>query len=253
MRFNFAAAGSVLFLTWMNTVSADEITNPVESVGTVQSFAPTETTESAGCGISQEGCNSCGAAAGSSVCNGGSICGGGCNTCAPPACGVCGTARCWDCSHEEGIDIDSLTVAAQSKALYEASRARIIVICPEGTGVFLMDQKMTTLGEKRSFLVDVNDRDKVYKYEVKADVVRGGKKYFKKHKIDNLRAGMILVVTVDAPPAEEGVPAVLGIEAKPDAPGGKPEDKDEHDGTGEKDEAALDFQNGTALAFRAIH
>jgi len=253
MRFTFAAAGSVLFLSCMNTVSADEITNPVESVGTIQSFGPTDTIESAGCGVSHEGCNSCGGAAGCSVCNGGSICEGGCNTCAPPACGVCGTARCWDCSNEEGIDIDSLTVAAQSKALYEASKARIIVICPEGTGVFLMDQKMTTLGEKRSFLVDVNDRDKVYKYEVKVDVVRGGKKYFKKHKIDNLRAGMILTVTVDAPPAEEGVPAVLGIDAKPDAPGGKPLDKKENDGTDEKDEAALDLAIGTALEIPAIH
>ena len=120
MRLTFAAAGSLLFLSCMNTLTADENSNPVESAGTIQSFGPIETTESAAYGVSQEGCNSCGGVPGCSVCNGGSACGGACNTCAPPACGVCGTARCWDCSHEEGIDIDSLTVAAQSKALYEA-------------------------------------------------------------------------------------------------------------------------------------
>lgn len=244
---NSAAASCVLFLSLANTVTADEIIYPAEpeSIGVVESYesgdpyVSPETIGSPGCGGVQEGCNACGASGGCSVCNGGGVCGGGCNTCAPPACGVCGTAQCWDCSHEEGIDIDSLTVAAQSKALYEASRARIVVICPEATGVSLMDQKMTTLGEKRSFLVDVNDRDKVYKYEIKVDVVRGGKKYFKKHKMDNLRAGMILTVVVDAPPYEEGAPVVLALDAKADAPGGKPPEEkkeDENDDDEQKDD-----------------
>lgn len=255
MRLPIAAAGCVVFIGFTNIVSADEIPPMPESVGTLESYEPGPTYEviqtnpSCGCGVTHEGCSACGGSAGCSLCNGGMECGGGCNVCGPPACGVCGTAQCWDCSHEEGIDIDSLTVAAQSRALYEASKARIVVICPEATGVSLMNQKMTTLGEKRSYTVDVNDRDRVYKYEIKVDVVRGGKKYFKKHKIDNLRAGMILTVAVDAPPYEEGAPVTLAVEVKADAPGGKPPE-DAQEGAGDTqdklapavaDESALDF------------
>ncbi|MCA9012642.1 MAG: hypothetical protein KDB01_22980 [Planctomycetaceae bacterium] len=259
---NAAAASCVLFLSLANTVTADEIIYPgePESIGVIDSYEPgnlypsPETIGSPGCGVVQEGCNACGAGSGCSICNGGGAVCGGCNTCAPPACGVCGTAQCWDCSHEEGIDIDSLTVAAQSKALYEASRARIIVICPEATGVSLMDQKMTTLGELRSFLVDVNDRDKVYKYEIKVDVVRGGKKYFKKHKMDNLRAGMILTVVVEAPPYEEGAPVVLALDVKPDAPGGKPpeEKKDEDGGDDEKKDGEDDKSAPTVASQKGL-
>jgi hypothetical protein len=231
MRLPMTATGCVLFLSFASIVSADEIqlSPEPESIGVIESYetgevyGSSEIIQSPAYGVFPEGCS----AGGCSICNGSGVCGGGCDVCGPPACGVCGTAQCWDCSHEEGIDIESLTVAAQSKALYEASRARIVVICPEATGVSLMDQKMSTLGEKRSFTVDVNDRDKVYKYEVKVDVVRGGKKYFKKHKIDDLRAGMILTIAVNAPPFEEGAPVVLTVEATPDAPGGKPADDKE--------------------------
>jgi hypothetical protein len=156
-----------------------------------------------------------------------SFCTPDCNVCPLPECGVCGQNQCWDCSGEEGIDVDSLTDAAQSKKLYEASMARIVFKVPEDAGVFLLDQRMSTLGEERSFLVSVNDQSKVYKYEVKVDVVRGGKKYFKKLKIADLRAGMILDVAVEAPPVADGEPGQIKIEPKARVKGGKPaEEKD---------------------------
>ena len=86
---------------------------------------------------------------------------------------------------------------------------------------------MSTPGAKRSFVVSVSDQSKDFKYEVKVDVVRNGKKYFKKLKIKDLRAGMILAVTVDAPPVEEGEPAQINLEAVPLAVGGKPADSAE--------------------------
>lgn len=152
------------------------------------------------------------------------MCLSGCMGCEVPLpeCGVCGTACCWDCSGEEGIDVDSLTPEAQSKKLYEASLARIKFEVPEDAGVFLMDQRMSALGEKRSFVVPVEKQDTLYKYEVKVDVVRGGKKYFKKHKFNDLQAGMILVVKVEAPPVPDGEPAQIALEPKPEHPGGKP-------------------------------
>ena len=160
-----------------------------------------------------------------------SICTSGCNSCNEcevglPACGVCGTAQCWDCSGDEGVDIDSLTPAAQSKVLYEASLARIKFELPEDAGVSLLDQKMSTLGAKRTFVVPVENQDRIYKYEVKVDVVRGGKKYFKKFKIQDLRAGMILVVKIDAPPVADGEPAQIAVEYAPEAVGGKPPEVD---------------------------
>jgi uncharacterized protein (TIGR03000 family) len=169
------------------------------------------------CGNSGVGCSQCGELP---ACN---FCASGCPTCAPLAGGICGTNQCWDCSHEEGIDVESLTPEAQSKKLYEASMARIVVILPEDAGVSLLDQKMTTLGVKRSFVVAVNDRSKDYKYEVKVDVVRNGKKYFRKLKIEDLRAGMILVVIVAAPPIPEGEPAVIEFGKELLAVGGNPD------------------------------
>jgi hypothetical protein len=257
MRLPIAAAGCVVFISFANTVSADEIQPLPEPVGTIESYETSETyevigtTPSIGCGVAGAGCIACGDA-GCSICDGGSVCGGGCNACGPPACGVCGTAQCWDCSHEEGIDIDSLTVEAQSRALYEASKARIVVICPEATGVTLMNQKMSTPGEKRSFTVDVNDRDRVYKYEVKVDVVRGGKKYFKKYKMDDLRAGMILTVAVDAPPYEEGTPVTLAVEVTADAPGGKPPEDTQEEVGYKQDKLAPAVANENVLNFQVI-
>ncbi len=88
----------------------------------------------------------------------------------------------------------------------------------------LLGQRMSTLGEKRSFVVPIPDQARVYKYEIRVDVVRGGKKYFKKLKIDEFRAGTILAVKVAAPPVPEGEPAQIVIEAAPEAAGGKPAD-----------------------------
>jgi len=173
------------------------------------------------------------------VCGGasmGSACSSGCQTCAPPACNVCGTAPCWDCSNEEGIDLESLTPEAQSKKLYEASLARIKFVGPEDAGVSLQGQKMTTLGAKRSFVVSVDDQSKVYKYEIKIDVVRNGKKYFKKHKIEKLRAGMILVLNVEAPDVAEDMPAVIVIAPVPEAEGGEPKDSNTPVDEGGEDE-----------------
>jgi uncharacterized protein (TIGR03000 family) len=198
----------------------------------------------ASCAVPADVCGTCGEV--SACCSGISGCGGcmngmcfgGCMGCeVPPACGICGTACCWDCSHEEGIDVDSLTPAAQSKKLYEASLARIKFEVPEDAGVFLLDQRMSALGEKRVFVVPVESKDTKYKYEVKVDVVRGGKKYFKKHKITDLQAGMILVVKVAAPPVPDGEPAQIVLEAAPEHPGGKPADDGEGDDAGMNDDA----------------
>jgi hypothetical protein len=144
-----------------------------------------------------------------------------------PECGVCGSNPCWDCSLDEGIDVESLTPEAQSKKLYEASMARIMFLLPEDAGVSLLDQKMGTPGPKRSFVVSVNDQSKDYKYEIKVDVVRNGKKYFRKLKIQDLRAGMILFVGVEAPPVPEGEPAQITLAPEVVAAGGKPKDVEE--------------------------
>ena len=176
------------------------------------------------CTVDVSACGGCGAGGGCNACS-------GCNACEAelPACGVCGTAQCWDCSGEEGIDVDSLTPAAQSKKLYEASLARIKFELPEDAGVSLLDQKMTTLGAKRAFVVSVQSQDKDYKYEIKVDVVRGGKKYFKKIKIKDLRAGMILLVKVESPPVPDGEPGEIIVEAAPEHVGGKPPAEDDED------------------------
>ena len=176
----------------------------------------------------QDSCSACGELPSCSICTSGCDgCNGfsGCEA-GLPACGVCGTAQCWDCSGEEGIDVDSLTPAAQSKKLYLASLARIIFVLPDDAGVSLLEQKMSTLGVKRSFVVPVESQDKDYKYEIKVDVVRGGKKYFKKIKIADLRAGMILVVVVEAPPVPDGEPGQIIIKPALEAPGGKPPEEE---------------------------
>jgi uncharacterized protein (TIGR03000 family) len=201
------------------------------------------------CAVPSGLCSTCGELPLGIACSSG--CGGcmscmsmaGCMSCEVPLpeCGICGTARCWDCSHEEGIDVDSLTPAAQSKKLYEASLARIKFVVPEDAGVFLSDQRMSALGVERSFVVPCENVDTLYKYELKVDVVRGGKKYFKKHKLDNLQAGMILLVTVEAPPVEDGKPADIKLVAVPEAEGGKPADAE-----GSGDDAGADPMSADA-------
>lgn len=191
-----------------------------------------------------EECSACGEFPASCICS------SDCNPCPLPECGVCGQNQCWDCSGEEGIDVDSLTPEAQSKKLYEASMARIVVMVPEDAGVFLLDQRMSTLGTKRSFLVSVNDQSKDYKYEVKVDVVRSGKKYFKKLKIADLRAGMILNVAVEAPPVPEGEPAQIAMAPEVVANGGQPKEEKsdaEQDADQEKtdDDTAFRFSPGS--------
>ncbi len=149
----------------------------------------------------------------------------GCSTNSMPSCTICGGNRGCDCSDQPGVDVDSLTPAAQSKKLYEASLARITFVLPEDAGVTLMERRMSTLGPKRSFVVSVSDQTMDFKYEVKVDVVRNGKKYFRKLKIIDLRAGMILAIAVDAPPVSEEEPAQITLESTVVAMGGKPPDE----------------------------
>lgn len=165
-------------------------------------------------------CSGCGCGEAAQICgcvaNACTSC--GCGVGLPPVCGLGNCCSCWDCSDEEGIDVESLTAESQSKQLKEAMLARIKFVGPEDAGVSLMGQKMMTLGEKRSFVVPVDDVEKTFKYEVKVDVVRAGKKYFKVHKIDNLKAGMIIALTVTAETPPEGEPMTIGIESKQEAP-----------------------------------
>lgn len=60
-------------------------------------------------------------------------------------------------------------------------------------------------------------------------MVRNRKECFKKLKIKDLRAGMILNVAVEAPPVPEGEPAQIAIDAVPIAKGGKPKDEESDD------------------------
>ncbi|MEZ6127232.1 MAG: hypothetical protein R3C59_00955 [Planctomycetaceae bacterium] len=165
-----------------------------------------------------------------------------CNS-GPPICGDgnCGGAgMCCDCFGLESIDVDSLTPEAESKRLYESFQARLKFIVPEDADVYLSGQLMSTLGVERSYLVSVNDQKRVYKYDIKVEVVRNGKKYFKQQTIRILRAGAILGIQVEAPPVPEGLPALIAIGVVPVAPGGPPADA-EKDGAGEaKDPPALD-------------
>jgi len=165
---------------------------------------------------------------------GAAVCGCGCAT------GGCGcnpgefTIGC--CDGAEAIDVDSLTDAAQSKMLFESSQARIVVELPENADVSFLDQKMTLLGGKRSFLVPLLDQNKAYKYDLRVDVVRNGKKYFKKVKRDDLRAGMIINVKV-AVEAPEGEHAKIDVAQEVVMKGGPPakdeDEKGEEKGEGE--------------------
>lgn len=160
----------------------------------------------------------------------------------PPVCGAnkgcpCDSyPACCDVSGMggEGIDIESLTPAAQSKKLFGQYQARIKFELPEDAGVYLLDQPMMTPGEKRSFVIPVYDQKKKYEYEIKVDVVRNGKKYFKRVKIKDFRAGMILNVKVESPKVPEGEPIVLVVTPAVEMPGGPAKD-DEDDEKDDKD------------------
>lgn len=157
-----------------------------------------------------------------------------CNT----GCQVCGgQGFCCDGLVGEGIDVDSLTPEAQSKQLLESLQARLIFELPEDADIYLADQKMMTAGAKRTFVVPVNDATKVYQYRFKVDVVRGGQKYFKNVTLDTLRAGAILKVTVEAPPAVEGEPATIVVAVEPVAPGGATSQGESADDAGVPDVA----------------
>jgi uncharacterized protein (TIGR03000 family) len=157
-----------------------------------------------------------------------------CNT----GCQVCGgQGFCCDGLIGEGIDVDSLTPEAQSKQLLESLQARLIFELPEDADIYLADQKMMTAGAKRTFVVPVNDATKVYQYRFKVDVVRGGQKYFKNVTLDTLRAGAILKVTVEAPPAVEGEPATIVVAVEPVAPGGATSQGESADDAGVPDVA----------------
>ena len=155
-----------------------------------------------------------------------------------PECSICnGQGMCWDCSWDEGIDIDSLTPAAQSKKLFEASQARIMIELPEASGVTLMNQKMSMPGARRTYVIPIPDQAKNYRYEVRVDVVLDGKKYFKKHVIEEFRAGMILALAVSVPAVPEGEAPQILVNSKTLAAGGAPPE----DG-GEKNVTAYEYE-----------
>lgn len=120
----------------------------------------------------------------------------------------------------EAIDVDSLTIQAQSKRLFEASHAQLKFELPEDAVIVLSGQQMTTPGEKREFIIPVNDQKTVYKYEVRIEVVRGGKRYFKKQTLKTIRAGAILKIAVVAPNVPDGEPATIELAVEPEAVGG---------------------------------
>ena len=198
-----------------------------------------------GCGTIGCGTVGCGMAAcgmvGCGPCGGGG-CQTGCSTCQSgcfDGCSMCGFG---DGFGGEGIDIDSLTIDSKSKKLYESLQAQLVFIMPEDADLYLSNQRMTTPGDKRTFNIPVNDQKLTYKYEIKVDVVRGGKKYYKKQKIEILRAGAILEIAVVAPPAEEGEDPIIELAIVPKAPGGPPEGEEEEDGDdkGDGDDPAAD-------------
>lgn len=193
-----------------------------------------------GCGSTACGTVGCGTVSCGPCAGGG--CQTGCSTCGGfDGCSMCGFG---DGFGGEGIDIDSLTIESQSKKLYESLQAQLIFIMPEDADLYLSNQRMMTLGAKRTFNIPVNDQKRVYKYEIKVDVVRGGKKYYKKQKIETLRAGAILEIAVVAPKIEEGEDPVIVLAAAVKAPGGPPADEE-----GDKDKAdepAADDENPVA-------
>lgn len=138
-------------------------------------------------------------------------------------CDLCGTGSGY---LPAAIDVDSLTVKAQSKRLFEASQAQLKFDLPEDAVIVLSGQQMTTPGDQREFIVPVNDQNTVYKYEVRIEVVRGGKRYFKKQTLKTLRAGAILKIAVEAPKVPMGEPATIALAVEPEAVGGPEKEAD---------------------------
>lgn len=142
-----------------------------------------------------------------------------CQSC-QTGCDACGL--CCDPMALEAIDVDSLTPEAQSKQLFEALQARLVFALPEDADVYLSGQKMSTLGVARTFTVGVNDPKLIYRYDIRVEVVRNGKKYFKQETLKILRAGTILEIEVIAPPVPEGLPAQIAFAIGIIQPGGPP-------------------------------
>lgn len=124
--------------------------------------------------------------------------------------------------------------------LYEASQARLVFQVPEDATIYLLNQQMSTPGAKRTFTVPVNHQEKIYKYEIRVEVIRGGNRYFKKVKLDTVRAGAILAVAVEAPPIVDGEPAQINVEIAPVAEGGSP--------TNSPSDSKLDQPNANQVA-----
>ena len=82
---------------------------------------------------------------------------------------------------------------------------------------------MTTAGKERMFLVAVNNQQSTYRYDLRVDVVRGGKIYYKKKQIEILKAGAILKIIVEAPKVADGEVPEINMDVLPIMPGGDPE------------------------------
>ncbi|MEI7698375.1 MAG: hypothetical protein WCK86_01155 [Planctomycetia bacterium] len=119
-------------------------------------------------------------------------------------CQVCGTSACaWDCTMDPGTDVDSLTLAAQSKRLLEASQAELRFTVPESAVLWLGNRKVSALGTKRAVRVPIFDVAKSYHYEARVEFVLDGKKYFRRIDIGGLQAGRILAYSFTIPELKE--------------------------------------------------
>lgn len=75
--------------------------------------------------------------------------------------------------------------------------------------MWLGEQRMTSLGKKREYIVQILDQTKSYKYEGKVDVVINGQKYFRRIPMNGIAAGSIVTVSVEVPEvAEDETPAI---------------------------------------------
>lgn len=123
-----------------------------------------------------------------------------CDTCQSAGCPVCGATACtWDCSADPGIDVDSLTVDAQSRRLLDAAQAELRFKVPDDTVIWLGNRRVSSLGEKRTVRVPIPDATKSYRYEARLEFVLNGHKYFRKIDIGGLQAGKIIAYTFTIP------------------------------------------------------